>query len=179
MMIRPLLITSSSRIMRNFTHNLSMSGTGILILMVLSLASTSLNAAVLNVPTMAYPTIQDAINAANPGDTISIGAVDHTEGSQIVVDRDITIIGAGKAQTTVRPGFNTRTSGDSRGWFLVNDGVTFNMSDLTLNGSGWLVWQAIRTRGSGNINNVGFTQIQYNASGPHYNGVAIAASKKA
>lgn len=119
--------------------------------------------------------IQAAINYSNDGDTIFAQAGDITEGSQIVVDRDINIIGAGKTQTTLRPGFNTGSSGDSRGWILVNAGNNFNLSNLTMDGTGWLVYQGIRHRGFGNIDSVAFNQIQYNASGPNYNGVAIAA----
>ncbi len=120
-----------------------------------------------------YCKIQDAINGADPDDIIKIEAASHTEGPQIVVDKDITIMGLGKALTTVQMDGNTGSSGDSRGWFLVNPGVNLNMSDLTLDGTGHLIWQAVRHLGSGTFNNCNFTNIKYNESSS-YAGTAIA-----
>ena len=119
--------------------------------------------------------IQAAIDFSVDGDTVYVLDGTITEGSQIRVDRDITVIGAGKTMTTLSPGYSTGTAGDLRGWFVVEAGVEFNMSDLTLDGSGFNVYQGIRHQGSGDFNNIAFTQIQYNASGPEYQGVAIAA----
>jgi len=56
----------------------------------------------------------------------------HTEGPQIIVDKDINLLGLGMTSTTVHMDGSTTNSGDTKGWFLVNDGVTFNMNDLTL-----------------------------------------------
>src|SRR5262245_4232746 len=51
------------------------------------------------VPTQ-YPSIQAAIDAANPGATVKVLAGTYTE--QIVVSKDLTIIGAGMDATTIR-----------------------------------------------------------------------------
>ena len=78
----------------------------------------------------------------------------------------------GKLVSELRPGFNTTNSPpfDDRGWFLVNAGVDLNVSELTFNGTGNLVYQAFRHRGSGTFDNVNFTEIKYNESGPEYSG---------
>jgi hypothetical protein len=122
-----------------------------------------------------YCTLQEAIAAANADDNIEIAAGTLVESGQIVIEKNLTITGAGKAETILKLDFDTENSGNPRGWWLVNPGVELNLADLTLDGSGFLVHQAIRTRGSGTIDNVRFTEIKYNESGPDYNGVAVAA----
>jgi parallel beta-helix repeat protein len=47
-----------------------------------------------------YPTIQAAVTAAAPGDTIRVAAGTFTE--QVVIDKDLTLIGAGVDATVVR-----------------------------------------------------------------------------
>ena len=119
--------------------------------------------------------IQGAINAATAGDTIYLAAGTYAEGPQIVADKDITIIGeTAKSLVTIVPTANTGSSGDARGWFLVNDGVSFNLSNVTLDGAGYLIYQGIRCKGGGIYSNVGFQNILYQESGPTYGGVAIA-----
>jgi parallel beta-helix repeat protein len=122
-----------------------------------------------------YTTIQDGVTNANSGDTISVAAGTYTEAGQIVIDKNLSIVGAGASQTIIKPAGDTSSSGDARGWFLVNDGVTFNLSDVTLDGTGHKVWQAIRDKGQGSISDCAFTNIKYEESGPSYAGTAIAA----
>ncbi|HPN71360.1 MAG TPA: hypothetical protein PLZ32_17655, partial [Saprospiraceae bacterium] len=61
------------------------------------------------------------------------------------------------------------------GFILVNTGIQFNLQDLTIDGSGKLIWQALRHKGSGTVNNVAFHEIKYQESGPAYNGTALVA----
>ncbi len=117
-------------------------------------------------------TIQHAIDVACPsGDTISLSSGSFAEGPQIVVDKDVSVVGAGKTATVVHATGSTGNNGDPRGWFLVDSGITFNLSDLTLDGTGFNIWQAIRHKGQGAIDNVLFNEIKY----PTYNGTALAA----
>lgn len=124
-----------------------------------------------------YPTIQAAVQDANAtgGNDIQVVAGTYIESGQIVIDKDLSITGAGMGTSIVKTDQNTGTSGDARGWFLVNAGVTFNLSELTLDGSGFLIWQAIRHLGKGAIDQVEFKNIKYQVSGSPYNGNAIAA----
>ena len=121
-----------------------------------------------------YATIQAAIAAASPGDTIIVHAGTYVEVGQIVISKNLTIIGEDKDTTIIKPAQNTTNSGDSRGWFLVNTGIQFNLSNVTLNGSGYKVYQAIRDKGSGTIANCNFNNIQFEPSGPTYEGHAMA-----
>lgn len=118
--------------------------------------------------------IQAAIDYSVDGDSVFVATGDMTEEGQVVVDVNITLIGEGAGTSVLHPGYNTGTGGDARGWFVVETGVEFNVHDLTLNGTGDLVYQAIRHKGSGSIDNVEFTEIKYNESGPTYQGVAVA-----
>ncbi|GAB4321841.1 MAG: hypothetical protein Kow0074_12920 [Candidatus Zixiibacteriota bacterium] len=116
-----------------------------------------------------------AIGAANPGDVIHVDPGTFAEGPQVHIDKDITIIGDSPSTTKIIPTANTTTSGDGRGWFLVDEPVTFNLSQVELDGTGFLVWQAIRMKGAGTFDYVDFYNIRYQASGSPYSGVAIAA----
>ena len=131
-------------------------------------------AATINVPGD-HSTIQAAINAAGSGDTISVAAGTYDEVGQIVIDKGLTIVGEDRATTIIKPTGNTGSSGDARGWFLVSSGIDFHLSNVTLDGDGYLIYQAIRHKGSGSIENVDFKEIRYNESGPTYAGVAVAA----
>ncbi|MGB9587778.1 MAG: choice-of-anchor U domain-containing protein, partial [Armatimonadota bacterium] len=123
----------------------------------------------------AFATIQDGINAVTSGGTVNVAPGTYVEGPQIVINTDLSIIGADKATTIIRPSANTGSSGDARGWFLVNSAITFNLSNVTLDGTGYKVWQAIRHKGFGTISNCAFANIQFEPSGPSYSGLAIAA----
>ncbi|MBL1214915.1 MAG: T9SS type A sorting domain-containing protein [Ignavibacteriae bacterium] len=116
-----------------------------------------------------------AVDNSTAGDIINVRAGNISTNTQVVIDNNINIIGAGAGTTFINPTANTGTSGDARGWFLVNDGIELNMSELTLDGTGFLVYQGIRHLGKGTITNCDFVNIKYNESGPHYSGVAVAA----
>ena len=124
-----------------------------------------------NLTNLYYNTIQAAINAADPGNFIKIEVASHTEGPQITVDRDINLLGLGKTSTTLYASGNTGSTGDARGWILVNTGINFNMNNLTLDGNGKQIFQGVRYVGTGNgaIDNVAFNDIKY----PGYMGTAV------
>ncbi|MBN2149132.1 MAG: tandem-95 repeat protein [Anaerolineales bacterium] len=117
----------------------------------------------------AFDTIQEAIGAvADPGTTyVMIGA--YPEIGQIAISKDLTLIGEDRDTTIVQPTANTGGSGDARGWFLVNAGVEFNISGLTLDGAGYQIMQGIRSFGTGTIANNVIQNIAY----PGYDGLAV------
>jgi parallel beta-helix repeat protein len=108
-----------------------------------------------------YGTIQDAVTAAIANDVINVCSGIYVESGQIVIDKKLTIEGTDKATTIIKPAQNTGSAGNARGWFLVTDGTEFNLSDVTLDGEGKQIHQAIRSLGSGTINNNIIKNIHY------------------
>jgi len=134
------------------------------------------SAGVLNTnPGISYCTIQSAIAAASSGDTLSVAAGTYVEVGQIVINKNLTITGEDKATTIIKPAQNTgdRYSGDAMGWWLVQAGKTLNLSNVTLDGEGKLVWMGILSYGPGTINNNIFKNIGYNPSS-NYGGIGIS-----
>lgn len=119
-------------------------------------------------------TLQAAIQHAGGGDTIHVLDGTYPEINPLVIDKDLIIVGETEAGTIIQPTANTGNSGDARGWWLVEAGNTLNLSNMTLDGNGYLVWQAIRHLGGGSIDHVTFTDIRYNESGPSYAGTGVA-----
>jgi hypothetical protein len=117
--------------------------------------------------------LENGIFQAASGDTINVGPGTFYETGQMHVTQNLSIVGAGKTSTFIKPTLDTGSSSDSRGWFMADAGVTFDMSDVTLDGTGRLIYQGIRHKGNGTIKNIDFTNIKYNESGPDYKGTAI------
>ena len=105
--------------------------------------------------------IQSAVNAAVDNDAVHVMAGTYIEGPQIVINKNLTIIGQDKATTIIKPSADTGSSGDARGWFLVDSGSTLNMANFTLDGAGKQIYQAMRVKGTAVIDNVNFDNIKY------------------
>jgi parallel beta-helix repeat protein len=122
--------------------------------------------------------IQTSVGAAFSGDTINVAPGIYTEVGQISIQKDLTIVGAGKSSTIIKADADTgdTDSGDAKSWWLVGTtadrGITFNLSGVTLDGNGKKIFQGIRTWGSGVVQNVRFTDIRYNES-TEYQGTGI------
>ncbi|MEM8962615.1 MAG: lamin tail domain-containing protein [Acidobacteriota bacterium] len=120
-----------------------------------------------------HASIQEAVDNASPGDTLEVIPGILTEG-QVFIDRDLTLQGS-CCNETVLAGVDTGDSGDDRAWFLVDTGVDLTVRGLRFDGNGKQIYQAFRHKGTGVFENVTFDDIQYEVSGPAYQGTAIAA----
>ncbi len=107
--------------------------------------------------------------------TVNVAAGTYVESGQIVVDKDLAIIGDINDRPVVMTDQDTGTSGDSRGWWLVEAGNVLDVANMVFDGTGYKVYQAFRQRGSGSFDNCAFKEIKFNESGPTYAGVALAA----
>ena len=128
-----------------------------------------------------FDNVKDAVLAASADYKIVIGKgvvnlADSGDANpaQIVIDKDLTIVGQGQGKSVIQAVADTSSGGDGRGMFLVDVGVTLDVADLTIDGNGHLIWQAFRHNGSGTFDDVEFTDIKFNESGPNYAGTAIA-----
>lgn len=119
-------------------------------------------AATISVPAD-QPDLQSAIAAAAAGDTIDLAAGSFTTSGQVVIDKSLTITGAGVGATTIQPLTNTGTVGDARGWFLVQAGNTLTISALTLDGNDPAVKTHTAIRGVGNVvaSDIRITNVKY------------------
>ena len=103
-----------------------------------------------------FSTIQDGISKVAVGGTVNVAAGPYTEVGQIVINKNLSIVGADKTTTIIKPATDTVGNNvDSAAWFLVNTGITFNLSNVTLDGdaptrtTNW----AIASYGHGTIDN--------------------------
>ena len=113
-----------------------------------------------------YCTIQDAVQNASANNEIHIDAGTYVEVGQIVIDKNLTIIGADKSTTTISPS----TDFASGGWIVVNNGITLNLSKVGLDGTGHIIHKAILFNGIGVIDDCKFNELKHGA----YAGTAVA-----
>jgi hypothetical protein len=95
----------------------------------------------------------------------------YVENGQILVDKDVTVIGDAVTRPVVMTDQNTGSSGDSRGWWLQTAGTHLVLRNLELDGAGFNVYQGIRSVGTGELDNCALRNIVF----PSYAGVALAA----
>lgn len=126
--------------------------------------------------TPASGSIQRGIDAVPVGGIVNVAPGTYTEGPQIVINKDLSIAGSDKDSVIIKPSADTVAGGtllDVSGWFLVNPGVTFNLNNVTLDGDGKKISQAIRSHGAGTIQNNIIKNMGYEPSGPAYKGMGI------
>ena len=114
-------------------------------------------------------TVQGGISLVDSGGTIYVAAGTYVETGQIAIAKNLSIVGEARATTIIKPNQSTDSSGDGRGWWLVGTGYTFNLSGVTLDGQGWDIHQAIRSFGSGTIDDVVIQNMVY----PGYQGMGV------
>jgi hypothetical protein len=120
----------------------------------------------------AFDNIQAGIDAVTAS-TVYVAAGTYVETGQIVIDKNVTIIGDAGSYPVIMTDQNTSSSGDARGWFLVQPNYTVVVENMIFDGSGYLVYQGFRHKGNGSFTNCTFRHIKYNES-TDYAGIAVA-----
>ncbi len=121
-----------------------------------------------------YKTVAAGVVGTLPGGTCRVTPGTYNEGPQVVIAKNLSIVPDVAGIVTIKPTANTSNAGDTKGWFLVNAGVVFNLTGVTLDGSGFKIFQGIRSYGSGTINGNNIKNIGYNPS-TDYAGTGIVA----
>jgi hypothetical protein len=122
-----------------------------------------------------FDVVQDGIGAVAADGTVHVAAGTYVETGQIVINKNVSVLGADRATTIIKPAQDTGSSDDARGWWLIQAGYELDLSGVTLDGTGYKVYQGLRFVGHGSIDDVSFTEIKYNPSGPTYAGLAVVA----
>ena len=112
--------------------------------------------------------LASAFATAASGDTINISNGDYTLAPTTIAN-NITVVGESKSGVVIKPSGNTGSSGDARGWMFVSAGATLNLSNVTLDGTGYNIFMGILVRGTLNIEHVDMQHIKY----PTYYGFGI------
>jgi len=101
-----------------------------------------------------YATITEAITDALADNIIEVAAGTYYEVGQIVIDKNLTIIGEDKFTTIIKPDHDTTVAGyvPSDAWIYVPLGITFALSNVTLDGTNLtgtprIIRHAIQSRG--------------------------------
>ncbi len=96
-------------------------------------ATGSVNAVTITGSDQCFNSIQAAITAASPSATINVAAGTYTE--QLVIDKNITITGAGSGTTTIQaPGTLTNDPDGAKDIILVTGAITAEISGFTIQG---------------------------------------------
>ncbi len=118
---------------------------------------------------LTYGTIAEALAdaATLDGHVLEVVVSPHTEGI-VNVNKSVTILGGGGG-AVILAGASTGSAGDARAWFLISaPDVVFR--DLTFDGTGYAVYQAIRSWGDGLlVEHCAFQNIRYDL----YHGMAV------
>lgn len=115
--------------------------------------------------------VQRGLNAIAADGTVNVDRITLSEALPIVVNKNAHVVGRGLANTTLQPAADTSETGDARGWWQVAACFNLDLRDLTLDGTGHVIHEAVRHHGFGQIVRVRFTHI----AAPANSGVGVRA----
>lgn len=114
--------------------------------------------------------IYGALAAAASGDTIRLSDGTYYLTSPLDVSRNLKIQGSGN--TIIKFAFDTALTGDNSGAIIVDAGKSLDLLNLTIDGSGRKIMQALRVLGNCTIDGVSFKNIYF----AKYAGTAVKVS---
>ncbi len=121
--------------------------------------------------------LADAVEAVADGGTIRVLNGEHAaDDAQIVIDKDVRIIGNSTANTVLKLQHDTASSGDNRSWFRVTSDNKLTLQKMTLDGNGKVAYVGVLFQSAdGDLRNLNFTGIKAQDSGSPYQGSAVRA----
>ncbi|MBN2446622.1 MAG: right-handed parallel beta-helix repeat-containing protein, partial [Phycisphaerae bacterium] len=114
-------------------------------------------------PLTPWLTIQHAVQTAPDGSTIHVASGTYVEVGQIAISANLMIVGDPAGWPIVKPAQDTGSSGDARGWWLINAGKDLTLQYLVLDGDSPTrkVEQAVRANGTVTVDNCELRNIKY------------------
>ena len=126
-------------------------------------------------PNCAVASVGLGVGLVDNNGVVDIHTGTYAIGAQVVVSKGVTLVGQGQGITVLLATVSTSSSGNGRGWFLVNSTGDLALQDLTIDGNAPIqsIYQAIRVNpgGAGSTDNVSFRNIQFAG----YQGTAIVS----
>lgn len=116
-------------------------------------------------------TLDAAVDAAAAGDAIVLGAGEFTLAQQLVVGKNLAIVGNGAASTRIRAVFSSGATGDARALIVCAAGHTVDLRGLTVDAAGVSMREGLLHKGSGTVLDCSFVSI----AGGGDDGIAIRA----
>jgi len=108
-------------------------------------------------------TLEAAVSSASPGDTLFLNPGTYIVTAQIILDKNLTLVGSSKESVIIKPSFDTTNEGDGRALFLVT-GDNVNFRNITFDGdhpNRKVCISLYFHDGSGTVENCVFKNIQY------------------
>jgi len=135
---------------------------GILLIISILAVLNPVSAATINV-NPGTGTLQAAVASASSGDTLFLNPGIYIVTSQIVLNKNLTIVGASKETVIIKPNFDTGGSANGRAWFLVSEGYNVTFNNITFDGDhpNRKVNICLYFQGSGAVENCVIKNIQY------------------
>lgn len=136
---------------------------GILLIISILAIINPVSAATINV-NPGTGTLQDAVASASSGDTLFLNPGTYIVTSQIILDKNLTLVGSSKEAVIIKPSFNAIAGGDGRAWILVNQDKTVTFKNITFDGDypNYNIEIGLYFQGSGTVENCVFKNIQHN-----------------
>ncbi|HHX27974.1 MAG TPA: hypothetical protein GX716_03075 [Firmicutes bacterium] len=119
-----------------------------------------------------HESINEAIEVAQPGDTIMLNATTFVGTEQLHITKDLTIVGRGAGETVIKTSTSFTTGGkfaDTAAWILVDDKVNFTLRGVTFDGSGQSISNGVLCHGRSLIEDCEFKNIAHGK----YLGIAV------
>lgn len=119
-----------------------------------------------------FTKIEDAIAAAEEGQTVEVHDGSYPTSGQLVIDKNLSVVGVGGNKPVISPDGNVHNM-PQQAWWFVEEGTEFAIENVVLDGGENSVYFAIRSHGATTIEGVDFLNMKHGTS--RYFGIAIAS----
>ena len=130
----------------------------VIAMLLVMLPTMALAASTISVRTTAE--LNTAISSYSAGDTIFLYNGNYGLDQALLFD-DLTMVGESEDGVVLTPTAGTASSGDASGWIFVDETASLNISNLTMDGTGFAIFRAIYANGTVVAENVTIKNISH------------------